>query len=49
MPQVHPLSSDAGNTFEDLSGVNVALYSNPYDALIDACKDDPVRLKTSQF
>lgn len=49
MPQIHPLSSDAGNTFEDLSGVDSAAFSNPYDALIDACQDDPVSSKITEF
>jgi vesicle-fusing ATPase len=31
------------NTFEDLSGVSTLLHRNPYDALIAACKDEPVR------
>jgi len=46
MPQIHPLSSDADNKFEDLSGVNSAAFSNPYDALIEACKNDPVSPKS---
>ncbi len=46
MPQIHPLSSDASNIFEDLSGVDSAVFSNPYDALIDACHNDPVRQKS---
>ena len=32
----------AGTTFEDLSGVSTAAFSNPYDALIAASEDDPV-------
>jgi hypothetical protein len=31
------------NTFEDLTGISTADFSNPYDALIAACEDDPVR------
>lgn len=38
----HPESVDVRNKFEDLSGVNIAAYENPYDALIEACQDDPV-------
>jgi hypothetical protein len=49
MPQTHPLSSDAANNFEDLSGINIAAFSNPYDALIEACEDDPVSLKSPFF
>lgn len=30
-------------TFEDLSGVSTAAFSNPYDALIAAAEDDPVK------
>lgn len=29
-------------TFEDLSGISTSSFSNPYDALISACADDPV-------
>lgn len=32
------------NKFEDLSGVDSTAYANPYDALIEACQDDPVRV-----
>lgn len=35
--------ASTGATFEDLSGVSTAAFSNPYDALIEASKDDPVR------
>ncbi|RDL37553.1 putative 60S ribosomal protein L44 [Venustampulla echinocandica] len=38
----HLESADARNTFEDLSGVDIAAYNNPYDALIEACHNDPV-------
>jgi hypothetical protein len=41
-PHTLPGSADSKNKFEDLSGVNIAAYSNPYDALIEACGDDPV-------
>jgi len=34
--------ADARNKFEDLSGVDIAAYANPYDALIEASQDDPV-------
>ncbi|KAF1963579.1 AAA-domain-containing protein [Byssothecium circinans] len=34
------------NTFEDLSGVSTSDYNNPYDALIVASHDDPVRLQS---
>jgi hypothetical protein len=30
-------SADSKNKFEDLSGVDIAAYANPYDALIEAC------------
>lgn len=35
-------SADAKNKFEDLSGVDISAYANPYDALIEACGNDPV-------
>ncbi|EDO02904.1 predicted protein [Sclerotinia sclerotiorum 1980 UF-70] len=35
-------SADSKNKFEDLSGIDTAKYANPYDALIEACHDDPV-------
>jgi hypothetical protein len=35
--------SQASNTFEDLSGISTDKFENPYDALLAACKDDPVR------
>jgi len=33
----------AANGFEDLTGISTSAFSNPYDALIAACEDDPVR------
>lgn len=30
------------NVFEDLSGISTSSFSNPYQALIAACEDDPV-------
>ena len=42
MPPSLPGSADAKNKFEDLSGVHSATFSNPYDALIEACHNDPV-------
>lgn len=35
-------TADSRNKFEDLSGVDITAYANPYDALIEACNDDPV-------
>ena len=35
------------NTFEDLSGVATASFSNPYNALLEACDDDPVSVMGS--
>lgn len=35
-------SADSKNKFEDLSGIDIAKYANPYDALIEACHNDPV-------
>lgn len=40
-PQVLELA-DQRNKYEDLSGVNSSSYANPYDALIEACEDNPV-------
>jgi hypothetical protein len=36
-------SADAKNSFVDLSGVDSSAFSNPYDALIEASNDNPVR------
>ena len=41
-PTTLPGSADSKNKFEDLSGVDIAAYANPYDALIEACHDNPV-------
>lgn len=41
MPPILPGSADAGNKFEDLSGIDTSLHRNPYDALIQACENDP--------
>lgn len=35
-------STDVKNKLEDLSGVVIKPGDNPYDALIQACNDDPV-------
>ena len=48
MPPILPGSVDALNKFEDLSGVDSKAFSNPYDALIEACQNDPV-IRTSHF
>ncbi|EUC32051.1 hypothetical protein COCVIDRAFT_107562 [Bipolaris victoriae FI3] len=37
--------SNQANTFEDLSGISTSAFSNPYDALIAACEDDPARIQ----
>lgn len=34
--------ASAGATFEDLTGISTTAFSNPYNALIEAAKDDPV-------
>ncbi|KAG0646916.1 hypothetical protein D0Z07_6198 [Hyphodiscus hymeniophilus] len=44
-PTTLPGSADAKNKFEDLSGVDIAAYANPYDALIEACEDDPALIQ----
>jgi hypothetical protein len=41
-----PVPVHTANTFEDLSGVSTASFSNPYDALLSACNNDPVRFQT---
>jgi len=46
MASTLPTLADAQNKFEDLSGVNIAAYANPYDALIEATQDDPVSVQT---
>lgn len=40
-PQLLELA-DSRNKYEDLSGINSSSYANPYDALIEACEDNPV-------
>ncbi|RDW80032.1 hypothetical protein BP6252_04670 [Coleophoma cylindrospora] len=45
MASVPAGTPDALNKFEDLSGVNSALYQNPYDALLEACHDDPALIQ----
>ncbi|KFZ16755.1 hypothetical protein V502_04921 [Pseudogymnoascus sp. VKM F-4520 (FW-2644)] len=45
MASVVPESTDAKNSFVDLSGVDSSSFSNPYDALIEACHDDPALLQ----
>ncbi|KAL3424048.1 hypothetical protein PVAG01_03329 [Phlyctema vagabunda] len=39
-------TADSQNKYEDLSGINTAAYANPYDALIEACHDDPKEIQT---
>ncbi|KAF2108710.1 P-loop containing nucleoside triphosphate hydrolase protein [Lophiotrema nucula] len=41
-----PVPVHTSNTFEDLSGINAAAFSNPYDALIDACKADASEIQS---
>jgi len=35
--------TDDGNDFADLSGATSSTSDNPYDTLIDACVNDPVK------
>ena len=35
------------NLFADLSGTSNSTAGNPYDALLEACQQDPVSTKTS--
>ena len=38
-----PVSTvDNGNVFEDLSGTDSTTSDNPFDPLIEACRDAPV-------
>jgi hypothetical protein len=37
----------AKNKFDDLSGIDITKHENPYDALIEACENDTVRLTHS--
>ncbi|KAH7356501.1 RNA ligase/cyclic nucleotide phosphodiesterase [Rhexocercosporidium sp. MPI-PUGE-AT-0058] len=39
-------TADSRNKFEDLSGVDISAYANPYDALLEACNNDAVQLQT---
>lgn len=39
----------AANVFEDLTGVSTSSFSNPYDALISACEEDPVSRVMSPY
>jgi len=32
----------ASNAFVDLSGISTSAFSNPYDAFISVCEDNPV-------
>lgn len=34
---------DDGNVFADFSGIVTPMSENPYNTLIDACANDPVR------
>lgn len=36
------IPAPVSNVFEDLSGISTSAFSNPYDALIAACDNDPV-------
>ena len=36
-----------GNVFADLSGTSNSTTDNPYDALLEACKQEPVHHKSS--
>lgn len=42
-------STDVKNKLEDLSGVVVRPGENPYNALIDACNNDPVESPATLF
>ncbi|KAH6722534.1 RNA ligase/cyclic nucleotide phosphodiesterase [Leptodontidium sp. MPI-SDFR-AT-0119] len=38
-------SADSRNKFEDLSGVDISAYANPYDALLEACNNEAAQLQ----
>ncbi|KAH9861528.1 hypothetical protein J1614_011277 [Plenodomus biglobosus] len=40
------LPAQAQNAFVDLSGISTSAFSNPYDALISACEDDPAQIQS---
>lgn len=40
------VSTDAKNQLEDLSGIVIQPGENPYQALIDACDNDPAKIQT---
>lgn len=42
MSMQKPVAVPTNNAFEDLSGISTSAFSNPYNALIAACEDDPV-------
>lgn len=44
VPSTEPaMSKSASEKYVDLSGVDSGSFPNPYDALIEACHDDPVK------
>ncbi|CAG8949838.1 hypothetical protein HYFRA_00004164 [Hymenoscyphus fraxineus] len=38
-------TADSRNNFEDLSGVDISAFENPYDALIEACHNHPAEIQ----
>ncbi|KAK2625088.1 hypothetical protein QTJ16_005457 [Diplocarpon rosae] len=38
-------TADSQNKFEDLSGIDIHAYANPYEALLEACDNDPALLQ----
>ncbi|CAL3967485.1 unnamed protein product [Diplocarpon coronariae] len=38
-------TADSRNRFEDLSGIDNSAYANPYEALLEACNNDPALLQ----
>ncbi|KAF2876523.1 RNA ligase/cyclic nucleotide phosphodiesterase [Massariosphaeria phaeospora] len=39
------LPAQRADAFEDLSGTSTSAFSNPYEALVAACQDDPVQIQ----
>ncbi|PBP21729.1 putative 60S ribosomal protein L44 [Diplocarpon rosae] len=38
-------TADSRNKFEDLSGIDICAYANPYEALLEACNNNPALLQ----
>ncbi|KAJ5051515.1 uncharacterized protein L3040_001291 [Drepanopeziza brunnea f. sp. 'multigermtubi'] len=45
MAHQEPESADSRNKFEDLSGIDNSAFANPYEALLEACNNDPAQVQ----